>query len=102
MAQVEFDTARLGLHNIGIQLSILGKKRISICKTVGNNVPWAQLLQEKLTIGSCGEVPLGRHRSEICQDGQAGQSASLKNAIDRRPWSPLCIELPPIMAGLES
>ena len=38
----------------------------------------------------------------ITMASQAGQAASLENTINRRPWGPLGIELPRIMAGLES
>src|SRR5687767_7138318 len=102
MSKVKLYTAGSRFGHIRIQLAVLGQEGIAICQTVSHNVARPHFLEEEFTIAPSGEFSLGRHRSEVCQYGPPGQSASLDNGVYRRPGKARITKCPSIVAGLES
>src|SRR5882724_4803700 len=102
MSKIELYASRSRFSHIRIQLAVLRQEGIAICQTVSHNVAGTHFLEEEFTVAACGELPLGRHRSEVRQYGQPGLAARFDNGVDRRPGEARFTKCPSIVAGLES
>src|SRR5687767_3000813 len=102
MAEVELYTSRSRFGHIRVQLAVLGEERIAIRQTVSDDVAGTHFLEEKFTVAPGGEIPLGRHRSEVSQYRLTGQSPGLDNGVYRSPGRARIAECPSIVARLES
>src|SRR5260221_6504299 len=98
MSKIEPYASRSRFGHIRIQLGVLRQEGIAICQTVSNNVAGTHFLQEELAVAACGELPLGRHRSEVRQYRQPGPAARFDNGVDRRPGEARFTTSPSIVA----
>src|SRR6185503_698483 len=99
MSKIELYSSRSRLGHIRIQLAVLRQEGITICQAVSHNVAGTHFLQEELTVAACGELRLGRHRSEVRQYRQAGLAARFDHGVDRRPGEARFTKCPSIVAG---
>src|SRR5438046_10043627 len=94
MSKIELYASRSRFGHIRIHLAVLRQEGIAICQTVSHNVAGTHFLQEELTVAACGELPLGRHRSEVRQYRQPGLAARFDHGVDPRPGKPRFTKCP--------